>query len=163
MRRGVGGPDGGEVRQASDLNASLVFLAIGVGACVEANRLGFGSVLAPEPGFFPWLGGLALVGLSLALCRRARRGRAAPLQSGESGWTRPGILLAALVLYVPLLEPVGYPVATAALCVVALRILGARRWSVMLGVSAALTVGSFVLFRRVLGVELPAGILTFLG
>jgi putative tricarboxylic transport membrane protein len=146
----------------NDLAASLVFLALGVWVCVEANRLGFGSVLAPEPGFFPWLGGLALAGLSLGLLGRAWRGRSAPLQGGAAGWTRPAILLAALILFVPLLEPVGYPVATMALCVVVLRILETRRWSVTLGVSIALAVGSFLLFRRGLGVELPAGILPFL-
>ncbi len=146
----------------SDLKASLAFLAVAIGACVGASRLGFGSVLAPEPGFFPWLGGLTLGGLSLVLFVRAWRGRdTAPAATG--GWTRPAFLLGALALYVPLLEPVGYPIATTALCVVALRILETRRWSVTLGVSIVLAVGSFLLFRRGLGVELPPGILTFLG
>ena len=150
------------MRQVRDLRASLGFLALAVGACLEANRLGFGSVLAPEPGFFPWLGGLALAGLSLILIAQAWRGRGAViLPAGD--WTRPAVLLAALVLYVPLLEPVGFPIATAALCVVALRILETRRWSVTLGLSVALALGSFLLFRRGLGVELPAGVLTFLG
>jgi putative tricarboxylic transport membrane protein len=153
------------MRQESDLKASLVFLALGVWACVEANRLGFGSIHAPEPGFFPWLGGLALSGLSLVLFAQAWRGRgtASPGKPQRGEWTRPTILTGALLLYVPLLEPVGYPVATTALCVVALWILGARRWSVTLCVSAGLAAGSFLLFRRVLGVELPAGILAFLG
>ncbi len=143
--------------------AGVVFFALGVWVCVEAQRLGFGSVLAPEPGFFPWLGGLTLLGLSLALLGQAWRGRSAPPQGGGAGgWTRPAILLAALALYVPLLEPVGYPVATAGLCVVALRILESRRWSVTLAVSVALAVGSFLLFSRGLGVELPAGVLGLL-
>lgn len=150
------------MQRVSDLRASVVFFALGVGICLEANRLGFGSVLAPEPGFFPWLGGLALTGLSLGLLGQAWRGRGG-ITSPTVEWSRPAILLAALVVYVPLLEPLGYPVATVALCVVALRILGTRRWSVALGVSLAIVLGSFVLFRRGLGVELPAGVLTFLG
>lgn len=150
------------MRQVGDLRASLVFLAVAVGACVEANRLGFGSVLAPEPGFFPLLGGLTLAGLSLGLFAQAWRGGEG-VRSPTGARARPAILLAVLALYVPLLEPVGYPVATAALCVVALRILETRRWSVTLGVSVALAVGSFLLFRRGLGVGLPAGLFTFLG
>jgi putative tricarboxylic transport membrane protein len=149
------------VRQAGDLRASLIFLALGVGVCFEASRLGFGSVQGPEPGFFPWLGGLALAGLSLGLFSQAWRGRG-PAASPTGEWTRPAMLLAALVLYVPLLEPVGYPVATAGLTIVALRILETRRWSVTVGVSVVLAVGSFLLFRRGLGVGLPAGILGFL-
>jgi hypothetical protein len=70
--------------------------------------------------------------------------------------------LAALALYVPLLEPVGYPIATTALCIVGLRILDARRWPVVAGVSIAIALGSFLLFRRGLGVELPPGVLAFL-
>lgn len=150
------------MRQAGDLRASLVFLALGVGVCFEASRLGFGSVQVPEPGFFPWLGGLALAGLSLGLFAQAWRGRG-PAVPPAGDWSRPAMLLAALLLYVPLLEPVGYPLATAGLTVVALRILETRRWSVTLGVSVALAVGSFLLFRRGLGVGLPAGVLSFLG
>lgn len=145
-----------------DLKASLAFLAVAIGACVGADRLGFGSVLAPEPGFFPWLGGLTLGGLSLVLFVQAWRGRdtAPPATAGSA---RPAILLAALALYVPLLEPVGYPIVTTALCIVALRILDARRWPVVVGVSIVIALGSFLLFQRGLGVELPLGVLAFLG
>ena len=147
---------------SSDVKAGLGFLALGIGVCVEGSRLGFGSVLAPEPGFFPWLGGLVLAGLSVCLLLQARRTRAvAPSPASE--WARPALLLAALALYVPLLEPLGYPLTTTGLCVVALRILNARRWPVTLGVSAALALATFFLFNRALGVELPAGTLLFGG
>lgn len=146
----------------SDLKASLAFLAVAIGACVGASRLGFGSVSVPEPGFFPWISGLTLGGLSLALFGRAWRGRdTAPAAGG--GWTRPALLLGALALYVPLLEPVGYPIATTALCIAALRILDTRRWPVTLGVSLLIAMGSFLLFRWGLGVDLPPGLLGFLG
>jgi len=126
-----------------------------------ASRLGFGSVHAPEPGFFPWLGGLALVGLSMALLFQAAR-RADVAVASRGDWVRAASLLAALALYVPTLEPLGYPVATAALCAAALRILGVR-WPAALSVGLGLAVVTFVLFRRVLGVELPRGVLAFLG
>ncbi len=141
-----------------DLTASLALLVIGAGACLEASRLGFGTVFAPEPGFFPWIGGLLLAALSLCLLVRVLRSpsdAAAP----AAEWVRPALLLAALVLYVLLLEPLGYPLTTTGLCVVTLRILGTRRWSVTLGVSLALALVTFFLFTRGLGVELPAGAL----
>ncbi len=145
-----------------DRVSGLVFLALGVGVCAVASRLGFGSFRAPEPGFFPWLGGLALVALSGGLLVHAWRG---PATGGSPGaeWGRPAMLFGALILYVPILEPVGYPLATTALCAVALRILRVRLWRVALGVSAVLAVVSFLLFRRALGVELPPGLLVFLG
>ena len=144
--------------QRGDIAASVVFLALGVGVCIQAARLGFGSVLTPEPGFFPWIGGVTLVALSVCLFVRGLGSRAAGAVTGGE-WTRPALLLAALVVYVPLLEPLGYPVTTTGLCIVALRILKTRRWSVTLGVSAALAVGTFYRFNRMLGVELPAGAL----
>ena len=142
----------------SDVTAAAVFLALGAGVCAEGGRLGFGSVRAPEPGFFPWLGGLMLVGLAAGLLVRTlcRRTPAGP-PAGD--WARAGTLLLALVLYVPLLEPVGYPVTTAGLCAVALRILKTESWWLTLTVSVALALGTFLLFHRGLGVELPAGIL----
>ena len=142
----------------SDLGAGLAFLAMGIGACLEAGRLGFGSVHAPEPGFFPWIGGVLLIGLALGLFGwgLVRRAAAAPAR-GE--WARPAMLLGALVLYVPLLEPVGFPVATTALCVVTLRILKTEGWWLTVAVALALAVGTFLLFHRGLGVELPPGAL----
>jgi putative tricarboxylic transport membrane protein len=155
-------PDGADVSKGFDLAASLVCSLLGVGVCIEAGRLGFGSVFAPEPGFFPWIGGLMMVGLSACLFFQALRSRAAPPPSA-SEWLRPALLLAALALYVTLLEPLGYPLTTTGLCVVALRILRTRRWSVTVGVSLALALGTFILFTRGLGVELPAGSLFFRG
>lgn len=144
-----------------DLTAGLVFVLLGIGVCVGGSRLGFGSVRAPEPGFFPWLGGLALVGLSGALVVQA--GCRSDGSAGSAGaWARPAWLLTVLVLYVPMLEPVGYPLATLGLCAVALRILGVR-FPVALSVSLGLAVTTFILFRRVLGVDLPLGVLAFLG
>ena len=142
----------------SEALAGIPFLVLGIGACVEGGRLGFGSVHAPEPGFFPWIGGLALVGLALCLVVRGWRQGGAPVPL-EGEWARPAMLLAALILYVPLLEPMGYPITTTVLCAVALRILKTRSWWVTVAVSLALAVGTFLLFHRGLGVELPSGTL----
>ncbi len=146
----------------TDLIASLAFLVLGLGVCVEGAHLGFGSVHAPEPGFFPWIGGLLLTGLALTLLVRSWRATDAGARDGAS-WARPALLMVALALYVPLLEPLGYPLVTAGLCVVALRILESRRWGATIAASVVLALGSYLLFDRLLGVELPAGILTFLG
>lgn len=144
-----------------DRAASVVFLGLGIGVCAGASRLGFGSVRVPEPGFFPWLGGVALVGLAAGLLVQSLRAGGSVARPAAAWW-RPALLLAALVAYVPLLEPVGYPLATAALCAAALRILDARWWA-SVAVGVGLAAATFVLFRRGLGVELPAGVLAFLG
>ncbi|HEU5322878.1 MAG TPA: tripartite tricarboxylate transporter TctB family protein, partial [Methylomirabilota bacterium] len=70
---------------------------------------------------------------------------------------------AGLAVYVAVLDPVGYVLATSLIAGVILRVLGVRSWRVLGGGSVALSVGTYVLFARVLGVDLPAGLLAPLG
>jgi putative tricarboxylic transport membrane protein len=148
------------VSRRIELAGGAIFFLLGLGVCVEASRLGFGSVNAPQPGFFPWIGGVLLTGLSISLLVWALCGGPSA-GSLQGNWRHPALLVAVLAVYVPLLEPVGYPLTTAALCVVVLRILKTRRWSVTLGVSVVLALGTYLLFRRGLGVELPPGVLWY--
>ncbi len=64
-----------------------------------------------------------------------------------------------MVLYVAILERVGYVISTIMLSVVILRILETKSWWVLAGVSLILSIGSYVVFDRLLGVTLPSGIL----
>ena len=71
----------------------------------------------------------------------------------------PAALLVALLVYTAVLERVGYPVATTGLAAVVLLILETRNALAIAVASLLLAVGSYVVFKVWLGVELPAGIL----
>jgi putative tricarboxylic transport membrane protein len=145
-----------------DMIASVLLITIGIAVIVWSIRLKVGTLLRPLAGFFPLLVGVGIIGLSLILLFRAWLGRGGALKAyGE--WQRPVIMLAALAVYAVLLEPLGYIASTIFIAMVTLRILGVMSWKVIILSSVVLSVSVYYLFTRLLGVELPAGILSFLG
>lgn len=133
----------------------------------------FGGLLA--------LGGLALVARGLRAARR-RTGRevapsaeAAPAspagdQSAEeqSAAEQPAprarrsfwVLVALLIGYVLVFQPLGYLVATAVFLMALMTYLNARRWLVNLAFSILFPVAVYLLFGLVIRVTLPTGVLT---
>lgn len=57
----------------------------------------------------------------------------------------------------------GYVPATILIAGVILRVLGVTSWRALGLNSVILSVGTYLLFARILGTELPAGVLEFLG
>ena len=69
------------------------------------------------------------------------------------------IIIIGLIAYVAFLNTLGYLIATLVLSVVLLRVLGAKRvWALTLA-ALCISLGSYVLFDRLLNVTLPVGIL----
>ena len=146
------------MRNQGDVGASLFLILVGAGVVIGAVKLHVGSATEPEAGFFPFVGGALLIALSSILLAQAWRGHSLGAKAfGEL--RRPAILTIALVIYVTVLDGVGYVLATLLLSAVILRILETRSWWVLALVSLVLSVGSYILFDRLLGVTLPGGIL----
>jgi len=138
--------------------AGLIFVLIGVGVIIGALTLRVGSATEPQPGFFPFVGGVLLLILSSILFVQGLRGRSLGTKAfGEL--RRPAILIVAMVVYVVILDGVGYVIATIMLSAIVLRILETKSWWVIVVASLVLSVGSYILFDRLLGVTLPNGIL----
>jgi putative tricarboxylic transport membrane protein len=154
------------MRNRRDIIASLLFILLGTGVIIESIRLKLGTPLAPHPGFFPFLGGLLLVALAVILliqgCRVHGEASRQPREAfGEV--RRPFILVACMALYTAMLDPVGYVLPTIFIAVVILRVLGVTSWKIISLASLGLSVGTYVLFGRILGIDLPAGVLSFIG
>jgi putative tricarboxylic transport membrane protein len=141
-----------------DVIGGLLGIAVGTAVIFGAVALQVGTPLHPQPGFFPLLGGLAVFALSSALLVQAVLGRST---GGEAfGEIRqPAILVAGLAVYIAILEPVGYLPATGFIAAVILRVLGVKSWPQLALGSVALPVVTWLLFARLLGVDLPAGLL----
>lgn len=109
------------------------------------------------PSAYPLLiGGLVALLAVVQLARPGRDAAAAPF------WTRHGraiLMVAALTVYIRLLEPVGFLLTTFAYLTLSHWWLGARAWWRAAGVGLALTLGLWLLFDRTLGLNLPAGLL----
>jgi putative tricarboxylic transport membrane protein len=145
-----------------DVVAGGLLALVGFAVIVGAVRLHVGTPLHPQPGFFPFLGGGALTLMALVLVAQAALGQS----TGTEAFGRLGAPIAVVVgmaVYVAILEPVGYVPGTILIGAVILRVLGVTSWRVLGVARVVLSVGTYLLFARVLGIDLPAGMLEFLG
>lgn len=139
-----------------DLVAGGLFALLGLAVGVRAVALHVGSALDPQPGFFPFIGSglLVLLGGCLVL-RSLWHGGGARRDLTMDSLGPPAVLVTGLVFYAALLEWVGYPVMTALVTLLVLRVQQTR-WLRAILVSVLLSAGSYLLFVQ-LGVPLPAG------
>jgi putative tricarboxylic transport membrane protein len=149
------------MRNKSDMIFGSVLIPLGMAVMIGGFRLKLGTPLHPQAGFFPFLGGFALIALSLILCLRGWLGRGKAHQP-FSEWREVTILVACLGVYVVVLEPLGYVFSTILITAAILRTMGVTSWKVLSWASLILAVGAYLLFGWILGVELPAGLLWFL-
>jgi putative tricarboxylic transport membrane protein len=150
------------MRNKRDVIASLLLILIGIAVIVWSIRLQVGTLLRPLAGFFPFLVGFGIIALSLVLLVQGWLGHSkAPKAYGR--WQRPLIMVVGLAVYSVILDPLGYILSTIFIAIVTLRILGVMSWKVIGLSSVVLSVSVYFLFTQLLGVELPAGVLSFLG
>jgi hypothetical protein len=138
------------------LGLGAVLLAVPLG--LASWGFGLGSPRSPGPGFWPFLVTLSIAALGAALVLRPDRAFRAPGGTG-SRWGSLGIALATLGFFVLALEPLGYPVTTGLLLLVQFRWVEGRPWRTSLLAAVLAAAVSFVLFRLVLHVPLPTGVL----
>ncbi len=140
----------------------LIFLLLGLGAAVTgAGMEGIGG-MAVGPGLMPLLIGIGMVVFGAALVVQGlpeiaemKRGDYAFLEKRSNPWF-PVVVLAAVMLYVPLLQPVGFLPLTFLLVLAVVMAGGGRLISSAL-FSAAVTLVIYALFVHLLRVPLPAG------
>jgi putative tricarboxylic transport membrane protein len=141
----------------------LLGLAVAVLAATTAIRSPDGYAVT-GPRFVPLVVGILLVVLALLFLARTllrpdvELAERAAREQASTDWLPPALVVAALLAYVLLLEPLGYIVATALFFPVVARVLGSR--SPARDAIAGLTLGVvlYVAFTEFLGVDLPAGL-----
>jgi putative tricarboxylic transport membrane protein len=144
-----------------------IFLAVGIGYEAMALSMPVGGFGSPGPGLFPMLVGAALI-LTAAAClvqnllsTRRAAANIDPSASPETRTVEHGkawLLVAALILYVLALKPVGFPIALTLLLIASVRIFGYRNWLRNLAMSLLMTGIAYVVFIVWLKVPLPLGI-----
>ena len=150
------------MKNRSDTLGSIFLFLLGIGAIIGAIRLNVGSPTEPQPGFFPFIGGLILVVFSTILFLQGRLGRnKEQVVFGEMG--RPALLLVVMILLVLSLDRLGYVMGTFIASFLILRILSVKSWRALIITSLCLSIGTYVLFDRLLGVDLPVGLLSRFG
>jgi hypothetical protein len=150
------------MKNTGDVVGSLFLFFLGIGAVIGAIRLHVGSPTEPQPGFFPFLGGLSLIVLSsIILLKGGIRQSQKKAVFREIG--RPALLLVVMIALVGVLDSVGYVIGIFIASGLILRILNVKSWWVLFLTGFCLSIGTYILFDRLLGIELPVGILARLG
>jgi putative tricarboxylic transport membrane protein len=150
------------MKNPSDVLGSLFLFLVGVGAIIGAVRLHVGSPTEPQPGFFPFLAGISLIVLSSIIVFQGWLGHGRKkVAFGEV--RRPALLLAVLIVLVAVLDRLGYVIGTFIASGLILRILDVKSWRVLIITSLGLSVGTYILFDRLLGIDLPVGMLARFG
>jgi putative tricarboxylic transport membrane protein len=145
--------------------AGAFLLAASVAILIAVTSIsGRGGYSTSGPRFVPLLVAIGLILLSALYLLRTfvRPDVALAERSAEEDavthWATPGLIMVALLAYAFLLEPIGYPLATAAVFIAIARLLGSRSIVRDVIVGLVLGFGLYTAFTQYLGVSLPAGL-----
>lgn len=150
----------------AELGVALVLLGIGALVLRDASQIPTtaGQIGPVGPKAVPVVVGCLLVLVSLLLTRDVLRGGRGEPEGGEdidlshpSDWRTVGLLLAAFLANALLLERIGWPLSGAVLFFGSAYALGSRSYLRDVAVALVMSIGSYLLFARGLGIALPAG------
>ena len=154
------------LRGRSELGVSVLLAALG------ALVLSAGSGIPPDyplggrggPAAVPVVVGVALLVIAVLLARDVLRGGHGESEMGEdidlshpSDWRTVGLLIAAFLANVVLIDRVGFPISGAVLFWGSAYALGSRHFLRDPLIALALSVVTYLIFARGLGIGLPAG------
>jgi putative tricarboxylic transport membrane protein len=145
---------------------SVFWLLFGAAAVAGGLELGLGSTGEPGPGFLACVAGgfVALMAIivfaqSFGADPAARR-RLADLWS-DVNWMRALMVAGLTLAFIFALEHVGFFLSSFVLLVVIMRWIEGLPWKTALAIPVVAVLMTWLLFKRVLGISLPTGLLGF--
>lgn len=146
---------------------SVVFIVISIYAIVASTHFKEYRNSTVNPSAFPQIMAtgllicsLALLAMELVKLLQNKATEDAPILSIKDRGIRYALLCMLLaVLYVMLLNPLGFLIVAPVISLCMMHMIGLRKWSVMIIVSLVLALGIWLLFYKVLSISLPLGIL----
>lgn len=132
---------------------ALLVVALGAAAVVGSLSLGAGSAGNPGSGTWPMVLGVLIVVLGIALAVNARGTSDAERFSRSSWLVLAG--LATMVVFVAVIEVVGFEIPAGLLAFVWLRFLGGETWRSSILISLAVVVAFYLVFVAALSVPIP--------
>ncbi len=152
-----------KLHRGKKIDISLViFIALSGAICLESYNLGIGNLSAPLPGFFPFLTGILLGGISGSKLLTS-------LWSAKGGdrleikivWRRVLPLLGGFLGYTLLMDVVGFSLATFLFVFLVLQRIEAKPWWVAGFAAVGISSSIHLTFRVLLRVQLPNGFIGF--
>ena len=146
--------------------AALLVIILGGIILTQVSQIGTGAgFIVIGPRIFPLVVGIGVLALGLFFLLRTTvlldRDLITDVEVEEAStdWSTTVLALLSLIAYASLLHPLGYTLATALFFPVVGRILGSHRLWRDITIGLALGLAIYLIFTRVLGVRLPAGLL----
>jgi putative tricarboxylic transport membrane protein len=139
--------------RVTDVVVGLAVLGLGVAALLGSWALGAGSARAPGTGTWPLLVSAVLVVLGVALLAMTGRTHDAERFTRASWLVLAG--LATMVVFVAVIEVIGFEIPAALLMFVWLKFLGGESWRSSIVTSIAAVVAFYVVFVGLLAVPIP--------
>jgi putative tricarboxylic transport membrane protein len=145
---------------------TFIWIALGACQCAESISLGLGSIMEPGPGFMPFVMGVIMIVLAVALFFESYFGARKASSERISLWSdvywKRVIYVAILMLaYAVLLTKLGFLLDTFLMMVFLLKSGDPIKWPTAIFVGALTAGFSYVLFGIWLKVPFPAGVLSF--
>jgi putative tricarboxylic transport membrane protein len=143
--------------------AALLLAAVYLYATAQIPTLEIGDPLGPKA--FPILLGIVLIIAAIVLFIETLKAdgvsaEAAPAESRRHLWLIGGVT-AWTAVYFGLFDRAGYLVATVVYLLTMMAVFNRGKWVANVLTTVLWAVGSYVLFVKILGVSLPAGLLSF--
>jgi hypothetical protein len=148
-----------------DFASGSFLLVFGLFLGLLSLRLAIWSRSGPEAGFFPLTIALIIIGCSFFVLGGSidsrRRAKNQEIQESrgtrEAAFLAPAIYTTLMLVCGLLLETFGFLIASALLLLVILKVLEKQSWRMTILLGLASIIISYVLFKSLLGVPLPAG------
>jgi putative tricarboxylic transport membrane protein len=160
------------LRGRSELGVSVLLAALGALVLYDASQIptDFTQRGPVGPAAVPVVLGVALLVIAVLLARDVLRGGHGEAEGGEdvdlshpSDWRTVLLLIAAFLANVVLIDRVGFPISGALLFWGSAYALGSRHWVRDPLIAVALSVITYLIFSRGLGIGLPGGPLEGIG
>jgi putative tricarboxylic transport membrane protein len=155
MKQGI---DGYRLVGADRMSGAVIMLAA-MFCIFESWHLPFGSVSAPDAGFFPRCLSVLLLVFGAGITLNAFMSATEPVDFHAQTWYVV-IAAAAFIVYAFSIQHVGYLICTLVILVLLMRGLCGMSWMRSLVIAVPGVVLSYLAFSK-LGVPLPTGILPF--
>lgn len=140
------------------------WILVGAFVAFEAYRLGLGALRHPGPGFFIFISAFLLFFIGVfdlvkGLVGKFKKGEV--LGWSDIRWRKIGIVFAGLISYAYLLSHLGFLLATFLLMTLLFKFIESTKWWMTIAGSGVATLSAYVIFRILLNVPFPVGILGF--
>jgi putative tricarboxylic transport membrane protein len=138
-----------------------LILVCGIVALTGSVQLGFGSLAQPGAGLFPFFSGLMIVIAAPIVIANSIFGRVCESEIilKKDGFRTLAGVMAVFAAWILAMPTLGYVVVTFAAVLVLAKLLGLEGWLKPLALSAATSFATYILFDRLLYLDLPRGLL----